>query len=112
MKGKCNMAKFDPTLDVVHASIEVLIDQNGSVIEHGSTVRDAEKKTGEVRYRFSVASYNGGAPRLRRQTAYTRKRDNELRASACASVPLAHVAILAKIGASLSAQALAALKAA
>tara|TARA_Y100000817_G_C16515684_1_gene393229 strand:- start:13 stop:336 length:324 start_codon:yes stop_codon:yes gene_type:complete len=101
---------FDPSKDVILATIEVVLDAQGNAVTHGAKVAQPVDKT-HTRYRFSVAQYNGGAARLRRHTVYTRK-DGAERATAASSVLVAHVSTLAKIGESLSSQVLAALKAA
>ena len=83
------MAKFDSNKDQVFGTIEALVSEDGTVLQHGPTVPQPEDKS-VTRYRFSIAAYNGGALRLRVQTVYTRKSDNVERVNGCSSWLLSH----------------------
>lgn len=85
---------FDPSLDRVFGTFEIVLDKAGKVVAHGRTVDQPEDKEA-VRYRFSVAAYNGGPMKLRRQTVRTIKSGEE-RVAGAQSVPVEHVAALSQ----------------
>lgn len=93
------MAKFDPSKDKILATMELILDTKGAPVGNPATkVEQPDKESGHTRYRLTVAAYNGGQTKLRRQSVYQTK-DGEDRVNAAGSVPLAHVAMLSKAAA-------------
>ena len=93
------MAKFDSSKDRIFAIMELILDAEGNPIGKPATsVEQPDKESGHTRYRLTVASYNGGAVKLRRQSVYQTKAGED-RVNSAGSVPLAHVATLSKAAA-------------